>query len=76
MHKWEYPISAKADSSTCEKCKAHLKVKSLPSEQEMFNVIGRIYGQLEPGNKSAIMFSKPIKCNFFLRQIYHYRLTP
>lgn len=49
MHKWEYPISAKADLSACEKCKTDLEVRSLPAEQEMCNVIGKINGQLEPG---------------------------
>lgn len=54
IHKWKYPILAKANLSTCEKCKADLEIKSSPIEKEMFNVIGKIHGQLEPGKNEFL----------------------
>lgn len=57
IHKWQYPISAKADPSLCKTCKADFDVKSSPVAQEMFNIIGKIYGQLEPGNNQQCIIS-------------------
>lgn len=57
IHKWEYPISANADQlMVCEKCKSDLEIRTSPIEQEMFNVIGKIHGQVEPGKKNFALY--------------------
>lgn len=55
IHKWNYPISAQVNMSACPKCKAELELRCSPKEQEMFNVIGKIHGQLEPGNLKFLL---------------------
>lgn len=67
IHKWNYPISAQINATVCQKCKADLEIRSSPQEHEMFNVVGKIHGQLEPGQTNFPIKRFPVYSLFLLQ---------